>query len=230
MFQEPGVCFYRCCQCSTTLAFTDHLVSKDIVKEAAILTDVQNVTAAGPYQIDSNNLVADVTCNGCNSLLGWKYVRVPQRNYAVQPRRFLLQFRNKLLMWDGKNMLYADTRMVTFHQIPNARFFLCRQCNTHIALNEDFMIRIPDIMINAGIFEEVVNVDVAGKAHYRMQCTDTVADVNCSGCRKLLGWKYIEVPKEEAIFLKAGTFLLHLNMLLKWNGTNMQCADYTWNC
>ncbi|XP_028125959.1 uncharacterized protein LOC114322752 [Camellia sinensis] len=104
----------------------------------------QNVTAAGPfhYQIDGNNLVADVTCNGCNSLLGWKYVRVPQRNYAVQPRRFLLQL-NKLLMWDGKNMLYADTRMVTFHQIPNARFFLSRQCNTHIALNEDFMIRIP---------------------------------------------------------------------------------------
>ncbi|XP_028125972.1 protein yippee-like 3 [Camellia sinensis] len=73
-----------------------------------------------------------------------------------------------------------------------------------------------------------VNVDVAGKAHYRMQCTDTVADVNCSGCRKLLGWKYIEVPKEETIFLKTGTFLLHLNMLLKWNGTNMQCADYIW--
>ncbi|CAL5388607.1 unnamed protein product [Camellia sinensis] len=177
-----------------------------------------NVTAAGPfhYQIDGNNLVADVTCNGCNSLLGLKYVRVPQRNYAVQPRRFLLQL-NKLLMWDGKNMLYADTRMVTFHQIPNARFFLSRQCNTHIALNEDFMIRIPS-----------VNVDVAGKAHYRMQCTDTVADVNCSGCRKLLGWKYIEVPKEETIFLKTGTFLLHLNMLLKWNGTNMQCADYIW--
>ncbi|CAL5389837.1 unnamed protein product [Camellia sinensis] len=190
MFQEPGVCFYRCCQCSTTLAFTDHLVSKR-----------QNVTAAGPfhYQIDGNNLVADVTCNGCNSLLGWKYSATEKLRSSAQKIPIAVE--------QASDVGWKE------HAV-------CRYTDGYI--------RIWRFMFQGIHWLNYVNVDVAGKAHYRMQCTDTVADVNSSGCRKLLGWKYIEVPKEETIFLKTRTFLLHLNMLLKWNGTNMQCADYIW--
>ncbi|KAL7235699.1 hypothetical protein ACSBR1_019065 [Camellia fascicularis] len=50
MFQEPGVRYYLCRQCSTTFAFTDQLVSNDIVMEAAFLTDVKK----GFYDLEND--------------------------------------------------------------------------------------------------------------------------------------------------------------------------------
>ncbi|CAL5352945.1 unnamed protein product [Camellia sinensis] len=63
----------------------------DIMIDAGILKNVVNVDVAGPedYRVDHGNTVADVNCNRCKTPFGWKYVL--------------------LLMWDGKNMLYADT-------------------------------------------------------------------------------------------------------------------------
>ncbi|KAI7983195.1 Protein yippee-like CG15309 [Camellia lanceoleosa] len=69
-----------------------------------------------------------------------------------------------------------------------------------------------------------VNVDVAGPAHFRIDHGNTVADVNCHCCKTPFGWKYVVVP-EETIILKTGSFLLHLNKLLMWDGKNMLYAD-----
>ncbi|XP_028056333.1 protein yippee-like 3 [Camellia sinensis] len=79
-------------------------------------------------------------------------------------------------------------------------------------------------MIDAGILKNVVNVDVAGPEDYRVDHGNTVADVNCNRCKTPFGWKYVLVP-EETIILKTGSFLLHLNKLLMWDGKNMLYAD-----
>ncbi|CAL5424348.1 unnamed protein product [Camellia sinensis] len=68
------------------------------------------------------------------------------------------------------------------------------------------------VMIEEGIFKDVENVDVADPAHNRMDPTNKAADVNCSICKSILGWKYIEVPEETDV-VKTGRFLLHINML-----------------
>ncbi|XP_028102622.1 protein yippee-like At3g55890 [Camellia sinensis] len=119
-------------------------------------------------------------------------------------------------MWDGREMLYPDTLMVTFNQTTAAHFFLCCQCSTLLVLVKDLMHLIPDIMINAGIFQNVVNVDVAGEAHYRAEDANVVTDVNCKGCRKLLGWKFVFVPVQTKE-VQTGRFLLHLKKLLRWD-------------
>ncbi|CAL5388619.1 unnamed protein product [Camellia sinensis] len=176
MYQDPDDIFYLCRQCRTHLALTEEFVSKDIVMEAAILENVKNVDVAGPehYRMERANTVADVNCTGCRSLLGWKFVEVPEENDVVMTGRFLL-YLNKLLKWDGKTIRYADTLMATFSQTPDVHFYLCRQCSTHLVLTKNFMRNFTDVMIDdGGIFANVVNVDVAGEAHYRMKCDNTV--------------------------------------------------------
>ncbi|XP_028102625.1 uncharacterized protein LOC114301864 [Camellia sinensis] len=119
-------------------------------------------------------------------------------------------------MWDGREMLYPNALMVTFNQTTAAHFFLCRQCSTALVLVKDLMHLIPDIMINAGIFQNVVNVDVAGEAHYRAEDANVATDVNYKGCRKLLGWKFVFMPVQTKE-VQTRRFLLHLEKLLRWD-------------
>ncbi|KAI7984657.1 hypothetical protein LOK49_LG15G01453 [Camellia lanceoleosa] len=58
--------------------------------------------------MDCANIIVDVNCKDCKTPLVWKFVEVPRENITVAAGRFLL-YLNKLLMWDGKDMLYADT-------------------------------------------------------------------------------------------------------------------------
>ncbi|GMP89242.1 hypothetical protein CsSME_00040904 [Camellia sinensis var. sinensis] len=41
----------------------------------------------------------------------------------------------------------------------------------------------------------VKNVDVVGPEHYRMERANTVADVNCTSCRSLLGWNFVRITQ-----------------------------------
>ncbi|CAL5388613.1 unnamed protein product [Camellia sinensis] len=76
--------------------------------EGGIFKDVENVDVADPAhnRMDPTNKAANVNCSICKSILGCKY----------------------FLIWDGSNMLFADTLTVTFHRTPNALFLLCRRC------------------------------------------------------------------------------------------------------
>ncbi|CAL5335100.1 unnamed protein product [Camellia sinensis] len=108
----------------------------DIVMiEGGIFKDVENVDVADPAhnRMDPTNKAANVNCSICKSILGCKYIEVPEETDVVKNGRFLLHL-NKFLIWDESNMLFADTLTVTFHRTPNALFLLCRRCNTHLCL------------------------------------------------------------------------------------------------
>ncbi|PSR90048.1 Protein yippee-like [Actinidia chinensis var. chinensis] len=61
------------------------------------------------YRMDGPNTLTRATCHRCRTHLGWEYVYVPVRSILIQPGRFLLKL-NKLLVWDGSQILYALTR------------------------------------------------------------------------------------------------------------------------
>ncbi|CAL5352941.1 unnamed protein product [Camellia sinensis] len=84
-----------------------------------------------------------------------------------------------------------------------------------------FEARVLDIL---ALKNNLENVDVADPAHNRMDPTNKAADVNCSICKSILGWKYIEVPEETDV-VKTGRFLLHMNKFLIRDGSNMLFAD-----
>ncbi|GFS37907.1 hypothetical protein Acr_00g0054760 [Actinidia rufa] len=113
--------------------------------------------------------------------------------------------------------------MIEYDQTPDVQFYLCRQCRAHMALTQDYV--ITDIMIEAGIFRNAVNVHVEDDpTRYRMDGHRTVANVYCERCRTVLGWKFVEVP-DETILVKPGRFLLYLNKLLLWDGSQILEAD-----
>ncbi|CAL5352942.1 uncharacterized protein LOC114260412 [Camellia sinensis] len=216
--EDPDDPCYLCRQCGYDITDIDQLVSKDIVMEAGIFKDDDYKDDGGDpayNRMEGTNEVYDVICTECDSLLGWRFIKVSEETDVLKTGRVQAHL-NKLLMWDGSEMLYPDTLMVTFNQTTAAHFFLCRQCSTPLVLVSDLMHLIPDIMINAGIFRDVVNVDVAGEAHYRAEDANVVTDVNCKGCRKLLGWKFVFVPVQTKE-VQTGRFLLHLEKLLRWD-------------
>ncbi|KAA8549238.1 hypothetical protein F0562_000922 [Nyssa sinensis] len=112
--------------------------------------------------------------------------------------------------------------LIEYDQTPDVHFFLCRQCRAHIALTQEFF--FTDIMMNAGIFKNVVNVQVDGQAHNRTEGPNQVANAHCNRCNRLLGWKFVEV-RNNTIIVKPGRFLLHLNKLLLWDGNQMLYSD-----
>ncbi|CAK9188320.1 unnamed protein product [Ilex paraguariensis] len=68
-----------------------------------------------------------------------------------------------------------------------------------------------DPMANVGIFNNAVNVEIDGPAHYHREAAtaNTVADVHCKTCNWVLGKKFVEVQSEN-IVIKRGRLLLRL--------------------
>ncbi|CAL5335099.1 unnamed protein product [Camellia sinensis] len=211
--EDPDDPCYLCRQCGYDITDTDQLVSKDIVMEAGIFKDEQDLIDDGDpaaYNRMEGTICSDIICSECNSLLGWRFIKVPEETDVLKTGRVLAHL-NKLLMWDGREMLYPNTLMVTFNQSTAAHFFLCRQCSTVLVLVKDLMHLIP-----GHNDQRSVNVDVAGEAHYRAEDANVATDVNYKGCRKLLGWKFVFVPVQTKE-VQTGRFLLHLEKLLRWD-------------
>ncbi|CAL5426655.1 unnamed protein product [Camellia sinensis] len=122
---------------------------------------------------------------------------------------------------DPAALVGAFNTTLWMYQDPDDIFYLCRQCRTHPALTEEFISK--DIVMEAAILENVKNVDVAGLEHYRMERANTVADVNCTSCKSLLGWKFVEVPEENDVVM-TGRFLLYFEAtrLLDANPTRIE--------
>ncbi|CAL5389836.1 unnamed protein product [Camellia sinensis] len=142
--QDPDDPCYLCRQCGYDITDTDQLVSKDIVMEAGIFKDDDYKDDGDPaaYNRMKGTICSDIICGECNSLLCWRFIKVPEETDVLKTGRVLAHL-NKLLMWDGREMLYPDTLMVTFNQTTAAHFFLCCQCSTLLVLVKDLMHLIP---------------------------------------------------------------------------------------
>ncbi|XP_057484396.1 protein yippee-like At4g27745 [Actinidia eriantha] len=112
--------------------------------------------------------------------------------------------------------------MIEFDQTPDVRFFLCRECRTHIALTQELLLTV--LEYDLGIFRNTVNVDVEGDPRrHRILDTRTAADASCIRCSKLLGFKFVVIP-DETMFVQAGRFILDLRRLLLWDGSQILYA------
>ncbi|XP_057484392.1 uncharacterized protein LOC130770811 isoform X2 [Actinidia eriantha] len=58
------------------------------------------------HRIFDMRTIACASCTRCSTLLGFKWLVVPDENMVVQAGRFIL-FLRKLLLWDGSRILYA---------------------------------------------------------------------------------------------------------------------------
>ncbi|PSS33598.1 Protein yippee-like [Actinidia chinensis var. chinensis] len=112
--------------------------------------------------------------------------------------------------------------MIEFDQTPDVHFFLCCECRTHIALNQELLFTV--IENDFGIFRNTVNVDVEDDPRrHSIVGIRTAADASCTRCSQLLGFKLIVIPDENMV-IQAGRFILDLTRLLLWNGSRILYA------
>ncbi|KAF5940953.1 hypothetical protein HYC85_022120 [Camellia sinensis] len=116
-------------------------------------------------------------------------------------------------------------------------FYSCKHCQTHFALSEDILSKVPisqSLCIysltvifsfhcrhgRAYLFDKVVNVTVGVKEE-RMMMTGmhTVVDIFCVGCGSIVGWKY-EAAHEKSQKYKEGKFILERFKILGPDGSN----------
>ncbi|XP_009627383.1 protein yippee-like At4g27740 [Nicotiana tomentosiformis] len=107
---------------------------------------------------------------------------------------------------------------------PSLRFYMCRICQNHVALSEDFSLNYtPATGVTGGVFDKVVNVHVNEAEQQRQLGLHTVADVYCNKCENLLGWKFIEVFEEDPVATK-DMVMLQMGKLQERNGNQIQQA------
>lgn len=96
------------------------------------------------------------------------------------------------------------------------RLYSCIQCRSHTADHNDMISKaFQGRHGRAYLFNSVVNVTVGPKED-RMLITGlhTVADISCSTCGNVLGWKYISAVEESQRY-KEGKYILEKARVLK---------------
>uniref|UniRef100_A0A803LWQ0 Protein yippee-like n=1 Tax=Chenopodium quinoa TaxID=63459 RepID=A0A803LWQ0_CHEQI len=84
-------------------------------------------------------------------------------------------------------------------------------------VEEEFLKQIQGRNSRAFLFSHAMNVDVGPKEdRHLMTGLHTVADVSCSDCREVLGWKY-ERAYEESQKYKEGKYILEKSKIIKDN-------------
>lgn len=82
---------YECAECGIHLASSSSTISKGFngsLGKAYLFSRIVNVSE-GPSEsralLTGSHVVCDVFCNGCNTLLGWKYVHAedPEQKYKI---------------------------------------------------------------------------------------------------------------------------------------------------
>ncbi|XP_057484391.1 protein yippee-like At3g08990 isoform X1 [Actinidia eriantha] len=107
--QTPYVYFFLCRQCRAHISLVQGYVHTAIEIEACIFRDTVNVDVEDDprrHRIFDMRTIACASCTRCSTLLGFKWLVVPDENMVVQAGRFIL-FLRKLLLWDGSRILYA---------------------------------------------------------------------------------------------------------------------------
>ncbi|KAK9279721.1 hypothetical protein L1049_013403 [Liquidambar formosana] len=98
------------------------------------------------------------------------------------------------------------------------RFYSCYKCQNHVSLQDDIVSK--GFQAGSGrafLFSHAMNI-VLGPKEDRQLITGihTVADVYCSDCGEVLGWKY-EKAYEESQKYKEGKFVLEKFKIVREN-------------
>ncbi|CAK9225944.1 unnamed protein product [Sphagnum troendelagicum] len=108
--------FYSCRRCRSHLANCDELLSKAFHcrhGKAYLFNNVVNVSA-GPQEdrmmTTGKHTVADIYCNCCQQLVGWKYESAYEKTQKYKEGKFILE-RAKMIDGDGSDF-YLDTHHV----------------------------------------------------------------------------------------------------------------------
>ncbi|KNA14077.1 hypothetical protein SOVF_110750 [Spinacia oleracea] len=98
------------------------------------------------------------------------------------------------------------------------RLYSCSNCRNNVALHDDIVSKaFQGRNSRAFLFSHAMNVDVGPKEdRHLMTGLHTVADVSCSDCREVLGWKY-ERAYEESQKYKEGKYILEKSKIVKDN-------------
>ncbi|KAG6629251.1 hypothetical protein I3843_14G072200 [Carya illinoinensis] len=105
--------------------------------------------------------------------------------------------------------------LIEYDQIPGKNFYLCRLCQTHLAVAQDVLCQT--LMTKFGVFEKVVNMLIDGPVHHDRSSNGTTTDAFCTKCNTELGWKYVQVD-EPTMDIREGRIVLDMDKLLYWNG------------
>ncbi|OMO58933.1 Yippee-like protein [Corchorus capsularis] len=108
--RAPHTRFYMCRSCKNHLLSLQNQLFRDqglnaIICQNAVNVSVENEDSSWTL---NHHPVVNVLCNQCNTTQGQKFLRTPLPTRAVQEGRFLL-YLNKMLYWDGNQVVYADT-------------------------------------------------------------------------------------------------------------------------
>ncbi|GLJ54619.1 hypothetical protein SUGI_1173410 [Cryptomeria japonica] len=98
------------------------------------------------------------------------------------------------------------------------RLYSCCQCRNHVSYHDDVISKaFQGRNGRAFLFSHVMNV-IEGDKQDRHLITGlhTVADVSCSECNEVLGWKY-ERAYEETQKYKEGKYILEKSKIMKEN-------------
>lgn len=98
------------------------------------------------------------------------------------------------------------------------RLYCCCNCRNHVALHDDIVSK--NFQAKNGrafLFSQAMNV-VAGRKEERQLITGlhTVADVHCSDCGQVLGWRY-ERAYQDSQKYKEGKIVLEKFKIVKEN-------------
>eukprot|EP00262_Sarcandra_glabra_P013352 TRINITY_DN3680_c0_g1_i1.p1 TRINITY_DN3680_c0_g1~~TRINITY_DN3680_c0_g1_i1.p1 ORF type:complete len:107 (+),score=12.14 TRINITY_DN3680_c0_g1_i1:357-677(+) len=103
-------------------------------------------------------------------------------------------------------------------ELAGPRLYSCYNCRNHVALHDDIISKaFQGRNGRAFLFAHAMNI-VVGQKEDRQLITGlhTVADVYCSDCREVLGWKY-ERAYEETQKYKEGKYILEKSKIVEEN-------------
>ncbi|CAL2243993.1 unnamed protein product [Prunus armeniaca] len=96
------------------------------------------------------------------------------------------------------------------------RLYSCCNCRNHVSLHDDIISKaFQGRHGRAFLFSHAMNVVVGAKEdRHLLTGLHTVADIHCSDCREVLGWKY-ERAYEASQKYKEGKFIFEKSKIVK---------------
>ncbi|XP_028060084.1 protein yippee-like At4g27745 isoform X1 [Camellia sinensis] len=103
-------------------------------------------------------------------------------------------------------------------EVIGPRLYSCCNCRNHVALHDDVISKaFQGKNGRAFLFSHAMNIVVGPKEDRQLRTgLHTVADVYCSDCREVLGWKYVRAYEETQKY-KEGKFVLEKSNIAKEN-------------
>ena len=92
-----GTRIYSCSTCHAHLANHDDIVSKAFQGRhgrAYLFANVVNVTPGTPEErmlITGKHVVADISCNACHTVIGWKYKQAFEETQKYKEGKFIIE-------------------------------------------------------------------------------------------------------------------------------------------